>query len=60
MISRLIYAFNTTSRYLDDILKINNVYFDDMVSKVSEGAKIRNPYNQVSHLTQDTNEKVQN
>ena len=23
-------AFNTTSRYLDDILNINNVYFDNM------------------------------
>ena len=27
-------AFNTTSRYLDDILNINNVYFDDMVSHI--------------------------
>ena len=26
-------AFNTTSRYLDDILNINNVYFDNMVSQ---------------------------
>ena len=26
--------------------------------KVSKGAKIRNRYNQVSHLTQDTNRKV--
>ena len=25
-------AFNTTSRYLDDILNINNAYFDNMVS----------------------------
>ena len=25
-------AFNTTSRYLDDILNINDVYFDNMVS----------------------------
>ena len=25
-------AFNTTSIYLDDILNINNVYFDTMVS----------------------------
>ena len=24
-------AFNTTSRYLDDIFNINNVYFDNMV-----------------------------
>ena len=27
-------AFNTTSRYLDDILNINNVYFDNMVSQI--------------------------
>ena len=27
-------AFNTTSLYLDDILNINNVYFDNMVSQI--------------------------
>ena len=27
-------AFNTTSRYLDDISNINNVYFDNMVSRI--------------------------
>ena len=27
-------AFNTTSRYLDDILNINNVYFDNTVSQI--------------------------
>ena len=27
-------AFNTTSRYLDDILNINNVYFDNVVSQI--------------------------
>ena len=27
-------AFNTTSRYLNDILNINNVYFDTMVSQI--------------------------
>ena len=27
-------AFNTTSRYLDDILNINNVYFDNMLSQI--------------------------
>ena len=27
-------AFNTTSRYLDAILSINNVYFDNMVSQI--------------------------
>ena len=26
-------AFNTTSRYLDDILDIYNVYYDNMVSQ---------------------------
>ena len=29
----IIDAFNTISRYLDDILNINNVYFDNMVIK---------------------------
>ena len=33
-------AFNTTSRYLDDILNINNVYYDKYVLKrVSFGSK---------------------
>ena len=27
-------AFNTISSYLDDILNINNVYFDNMVSQI--------------------------
>ena len=27
-------AFNTISRYLDDILNINNVYSDNMVSQI--------------------------
>ena len=27
-------AFNTTSRYLGDILNMNNVYFDNMVSQI--------------------------
>ena len=27
----IIEAFNTTSIYLDDILNINNIYFDNMV-----------------------------
>ena len=27
-------AFNTTSRYVDDILDINNTYFDNMVSQI--------------------------
>ena len=28
----IIDAYNTTSRYLDNIVNINNVYFDTMVS----------------------------
>ena len=27
-------AFNTTSRYLDSILNIDNVYFDNMVNQI--------------------------
>ena len=30
----IIYIFNTTSRYLDDISSINNFYFDNMVSQI--------------------------
>ena len=30
----IIDTFNTTSRYLDDILNIGSVYFDSMVSQV--------------------------
>ena len=30
----IIEAFNTTSRYLDAILNINNIYFDKMVRKI--------------------------
>ena len=32
--AHVIDAFNTTSRYLDDILNINDVYFDNMVSQI--------------------------
>ena len=30
----VMHAFNTTSRYLYDIININNVYFDNMVSQI--------------------------
>ena len=36
------------------------VFVDEDQSKVGNGAKIRNRYNQVPHLTQDTNGKVTN
>ena len=32
--ANIIGAFNTISRYLDDILNINIVYFDTMVSQI--------------------------
>ena len=32
--AEVIDVFNTTSRFLDDILNINNVYFDNMVSQI--------------------------
>ena len=32
--ANVIDAFNTTSKYLDDILNINNVYFNNMVSQI--------------------------
>ena len=42
-------------------LKINYTPFSKiLVMKVSKSAKIRNRYNQVPHLTQDTNGKVTN
>ena len=36
------------------------IVLEETVFKVSKGAKIRNRYNQVPHLTQDTNGKVTN
>ena len=30
----IINVFNTSSRYLDNILNINNVHFDKMVSQI--------------------------
>ena len=30
----IIDAFNTNSRYLDDIINIDNAYFDNMVSQI--------------------------
>ena len=34
-------AFNTTSRYLDDILNINNVYFDNMVIQIYLASELK-------------------
>ena len=41
----IIDAFNTTSRYLDDILNIDNVYFDNMVSQIHHPELQRNKAN---------------
>ena len=38
-------ALNTTSRYLDDILNINNVYFDNMASQIYPAELQRNRAN---------------
>ena len=38
----------------------SDILFMISLKKVSKGAKIRNRYNQVPHLTQDTNGKVTN
>ena len=41
----IIDALNTTFRYLDDILHINNVYFDNMVSHIYPSEHQRNKAN---------------
>ena len=38
-------AFNTTSRYLDDILNITNAYFDNVVSQIYPSELQRNTAN---------------
>ena len=44
-------ALNTTSRYFDDILNINNVYFDNMANQIYPSELILNKTN-----TSDTEE----
>ena len=34
----IIEAFNTTSRYLDDLLNIDNIYFEQMVNRIYPAA----------------------
>ena len=43
----IIEAFTTTSRYLDGILNINDIYFDNMVSQIYP-AELQ--LNKVKHL----------
>ena len=47
-------AFNTTSRYLDDILNISNVYFDNMVSQIYPSELQLNKANTVTSDTEAT------
>ena len=37
----MIDAFNTTLRYFDDILNINNIYFDNMVSQIYHPSELQ-------------------
>ena len=43
--THVIDAFNTTSRYLDDILNINNIYFDKIVSQIYPSELLLNKAN---------------
>ena len=46
----LIDTFNTTFRYLEDILNINSIYFDDMVSMTNTRHKNTNDPQKKYHL----------
>ena len=48
----IIDAFNTAPRYLDDILNINNDYFDNMVSQIYPLELQLNPFTAVYKCTQ--------
>ena len=47
-------AFNTTSRYLDDILNISNIYFDNMVSQIYPSELQLNKANTITSDTEAT------
>ena len=62
-------SLSSTNHCITSRLKLSRIVIYDPISglklmgslvKVSKGAKIRNRYNQVPHLTQDTNGKVIN
>ena len=53
MVCKLQQKFELTNMTLSKLQKID-------ILKVNKGAKIRNRYNQVPHLTQNTNGKVRN
>ena len=60
MISNIKTAINYWNRSSLTPLRQDYCHKSSSPYKVSKGAKIRNRYNQVPHLTQDTNGKVTN
>ena len=61
LICNIIKNFNSYRRETKSVHTGEEPYiYDFIIVKVSKGAKIRNRYNQVPHLTQDTNGKVTN
>ena len=59
------FEYSSSETVSNQDIKIKDYFLDDCVFleirlKVSKVAKIRNRYNQVPHLTQDTNGKVTN
>ena len=68
-ISRRVSAISSAQEGVNTLLRLANVrafnenrdrIYTELIMKVSKDAKIRNRYNQVPHLTQDTNGKVTN
>ena len=55
-----IHFYKNVERFNINYEKLSEISKDDNSMKVSKVAKIRNRYNQVPHLTQDTNGKVTN
>ena len=54
-------SVNTPQKIQNVSYTLNYIFNDQSIfNKVSKGAKIRNRYNQVPHLTKDTNGKVTN
>ena len=56
------FNLRTFSQVLAAVFNIKRIilHFEVYIKLVSKGAKIRNRYNQVPHLTQNTNRKVKN
>ena len=65
--THLLHLFSSISNlkhFFTMLLPVNSIHsswlHENKNTKVSKGAKIRNRYNQIPHLTQDTNGKVTN